>query len=62
MCEERRFLSLKEVAQRYGISYQTAHAMAREGRLPAFQLGGRGMWRVDLAALERLERRAERVR
>ena len=61
MCKSKRFLSLKEVAERYDITYNTALTMAKEGRIPAFQLGGKGTWRVDLEALERLERTEVRV-
>jgi len=55
MCKSKRFLSLKEVAERYDITYNTALTMAKEGRIPAFQLGGRGKWLVNVDALERLE-------
>ena len=57
MTEERRFLTLREVARRYGVTYQTVWGMAKEGRIPAFQIGGTGTWRVDLALLEQSERK-----
>ncbi len=51
----RKFMTLKEVAERYAVSYQTVWSMAREGRLPAFQIGGTGSWRVSREKLEQYE-------
>lgn len=59
---EKRFLTLSDVGKRYGVSYQTVYGMARSGRIPAFQIGGTGAWRVDLELLEQAERRALRRR
>lgn len=53
----QRFLSLTQVAERYGLSYMTVWNMAKKGRIPAFRIGGNGAWRVDLSALQDLERR-----
>lgn len=51
-----RYITLKEVARRYGVSYVTARKWALYGLLPAFQIGPRRPWRIDLDALERMER------
>jgi len=49
------FLSLVEVASRYGVAYCTAHKWAQCGRLPAFQVGGKGRWYVRGAELRHME-------
>lgn len=49
------FLSLVDVATRYGVAYCTAHKWAQCGRLPAFQIGGKGRWYVREYDLRRME-------
>lgn len=56
MSRLKRFLTLREVAERYGVTYMTAYNWVRSGRLPAFQVGGRGVWRVELSEVERVEK------
>lgn len=47
-----RFLKLEDVQQILNISSQQAYALVRSGDLPAIQVGGRGMWRVEASELE----------
>lgn len=48
----QRFLKLEDVQQILNISSQQAYALVRSGELPAIQVGGRGMWRVESSELE----------
>ncbi|HWS59033.1 MAG TPA: helix-turn-helix domain-containing protein [Actinotalea sp.] len=47
-----RFLTLADVTEVLNISTQQAYALVRSGELPAIQLGGRGIWRVEASELE----------
>lgn len=47
-----RFLTLEDVQETLNISSQQAYALVRSGELPAIQIGGRGIWRVEAAQLE----------
>lgn len=49
---ESRFLKLADVQEILNISAQQAYALVRTGELPAIQVGGRGIWRVERAELE----------
>lgn len=40
-------ISLRQIAERIGICYETARRWANEGRLPVFKLNGKGRWRAD---------------
>lgn len=42
-------LTLKEVAERFGVHYRTVGKLAQSAKLPAFVVGGQ--WRVTKAAL-----------
>lgn len=61
MKQPNQFLTLNEVAERYRVTYVTAHNWAVNRHIPAFKLGGpgRGTWRVPLAGLERIEASAQ---
>jgi len=48
-----RFLTLADVTEVLNISTPQAYALVRSGDLPALQIGGRGVWRVEAAELER---------
>ena len=51
---DRRLLTLRQAADRLNVSIRTTRRMVQDGRLLAFQLGGRGASiRVDGAALDR---------
>lgn len=47
-----RFLTLADVAEVLNISAQQARSLVLSGDLPAIQVGGRGMWRVEETQLE----------
>jgi excisionase family DNA binding protein len=47
-----RFLTLADVTEVLNISMPQAYALVRNGELPAIQIGGRGVWRVEAAVLE----------
>ncbi|MDQ2624593.1 MAG: helix-turn-helix domain-containing protein [Actinomycetota bacterium] len=47
-----RFLTLADVVEQLNISMAQARALVRSGELPAIQLGGRGVWRVETRELE----------
>lgn len=53
--DEPKFLTLNEVAERYRVTYPTVYDWVATGRLPAFQIGGRGKWRVSVEELRRVE-------
>lgn len=47
-----RFLSLTDVTEVLNISVAQARALVRSGELPAIQVGGRGVWRIEATELE----------
>ena len=47
-----RFLTLADVTEILNISSPQAYALVRSGELPAIQIGGRGVWRVEASELE----------
>ena len=47
-----RFLTLSEVEEVLAISARQAYALVRSGELPAIQIGGKGVWRVEAQVLE----------
>lgn len=47
-----RFLTLADVTEILNISSPQAYALVRSGELPAIQIGGRGVWRVEATELE----------
>ncbi|MDT0164688.1 helix-turn-helix domain-containing protein [Actinotalea sp. AC32] len=47
-----RFLTLADVTEVLNISSAQAYALVRTGELPAIQVGGRGVWRVEATELE----------
>lgn len=49
---QRRFIDLATVAELLAIGIGKAYDLVRSGELPAIQIGGRGQWRVELAALD----------
>lgn len=49
---EPRFLTLDEVAVYLNVRPAQVYALVRRGELPAVKVGGRGVWRVEKAALE----------
>lgn len=58
-----RFLTLADVQEVLNISAAQAYALVRSGELPALQVGGRGVWRVEATELEAyIERMYEQTR
>lgn len=48
-----RFLTLSDVADTLNISMSAARALVTTGELPAIQVGGKRVWRIEDAALEK---------
>ena len=58
-----RFLTLADVQEILNISAQQAYSLVKSGDLPAIQIGGRAVWRVEASELERyIERMYEQTR
>ena len=57
---EPRFLTLEDVAAYLSVSVPQVYAIVRSGELPAIKIGGRGVWRVDIAQLEAYVERLHR--
>ncbi len=58
-----RFLTLADVTEVLNISAQQAYSLVKSGELPAIQIGGRGIWRVESSELEKyIERMYEQTR
>ena len=58
-----RFLTLADVTEILNISAQQAYSLVKSGELPAIQIGGRGIWRVEASELEKyIERMYEQAR
>ena len=47
-----RFMTLTDVAEELQISTAAVRTMVFKGELEAFQIGGRGQWRVDTQKFE----------
>lgn len=47
-----RFLTLDDVQEVLSVSRSQAYALVRSGELRAIRVGGRGVWRVGVDALE----------
>lgn len=47
-----RILTLADVAGVLGITVPTARGLVRRGEIQGFQVGGRGMWRVEQSELD----------
>ena len=52
----RKYLTLAEAAEMYGVSERTLRRRISEGRLPAYRIGPRAI-RVSVADVENLARR-----
>ena len=47
-----RFYLLADVAELLNVSAVQARALVQSGELPAIQVGGRGVWRIEATELE----------
>jgi excisionase family DNA binding protein len=47
-----RMLTLADVAEILDITVPTARSLVRQGEIQGFQVGGRGMWRVESKELD----------
>lgn len=45
-------LTLADVAEILDITIPTARSLVRQGEIEGFQVGGRGMWRVEAIELD----------
>jgi len=49
-----RVLDTNQVAKAFKVKPKTVRRWIKEGRLPAFRLGGRGRWRIEKSDVDRL--------
>ena len=47
-----RFLTLAQVAEELNVKHSLVQGLIRTGELRAFQVGGRGMWRIGRQDVE----------
>ncbi|MFP3712581.1 helix-turn-helix domain-containing protein [Puerhibacterium sp. TATVAM-FAB25] len=47
-----RFMTVDDVAEELVLSKRGVYALVTSGALPAIQVGGRGVWRIERARLE----------
>ncbi len=48
----QRFLTLSDVATTLNLSMSAARALVTSGELPAIQVGGKRVWRIEATELE----------
>ncbi len=48
-----RFLTLADVAETLNLTMSAARSLVSSGELPAIQVGGKKVWRVEESALEK---------
>lgn len=56
---EKPYLSIHDVAKRFGINSTTVYRLAKQGRLPAFKVGNQ--WRFSEVHLEQWVADRERI-
>jgi excisionase family DNA binding protein len=56
---EKPYLSIQDVAKRFGVNPTTVYRLAKQGRLPAFKVGSQ--WRFSGARLEQWVADRERI-
>jgi len=56
---EKPYLTIEDVAKRFGINATTVYRLVQQGRLPAFKIGNQ--WRVSETRLEEWVADRERV-
>lgn len=50
--ENRRFLTIEQVAEKLNVGQPLVRALLRGGELRGIQIGGRGLWRVSTTDVE----------
>ena len=50
--DQPRFMTVETVAQTLAVSERVVYALLRSGELPAIQIGGRNIWRIETTKLE----------
>jgi len=55
MNEKREFYYIKEAADRLRVAVSTVHRYITDGLLEAYQVGGRGPWRIRAESFEKFE-------
>ena len=55
MSDKKTFYSIKEVSERLRVAVSTVHRYIADGLLDAYQIGGRGPWRVRAESFEKFE-------
>ena len=55
----KQFLTVEEVARRFGVNVTTIYRLVHQGKLPAFKLGNQ--WRFSEARLEEWVADRERI-
>ena len=56
---EKPYLSIEDVAKRFGVNVTTVYRLVQQGRLPAFKIGNQ--WRFSETRLEEWVADRERV-
>ena len=59
MQDNKRYLSVEEVAKRFGVNITTVYRLAQRGKLPAFKVGNQ--WRFSESRLEEWVADRERI-
>jgi len=53
MSSQQRFMSIPDVAETLNVSVRQVRSLLASGELRGIQIGGRGIWRIEDAELER---------
>ena len=56
---EKAYLTVEEVARRFGVNVTTVYRLVQRGKLPGFKVGNQ--WRFDWARLEQWAADRERI-
>lgn len=51
-CKKRRFLTIEQVAEELNVGLPTVRALLTSGELRGIQVGGRGLWHIEVQDLE----------
>lgn len=47
-----RFITMKDLAKMFAVSERAATSLIKSGDIPAIQVGGRGVWRIETVKVE----------